>query len=99
MYLPSLFEVMLSLNKFIFTFNNSFFLFILAPPAKQRGDQTITSEDDLVAPSLDTEVFTSKNTPDTKKNEVQVTSSSQVKERKGNIFITTGLLAKQNICI
>ena len=85
---------MLSLNKFIFTFNNSFFLFILAPPAKQRGDQTITSEDDLVAPSLDTEVFTSKNTPDTKKNEVQVT-----KERKGNIIITTEGLAYQNICI
>ena len=57
----------------------------LAPPAKQRGDQPITSEDDLVAPSLDTEVFTSKNTPDTKKNEVQVS-----KERKGNMIYITG---------
>ena len=61
-----------------------FYFFELALPAKQRGDQTITSEDDLVAPSLDTEVFTKqesriKNTPDTKKNEVQVS-----KERKGN---------------
>ena len=39
---------------------------------KQRGDQVITSEDDLVAPSIETEVFTSKHTqPDTKKNEVE----------------------------
>ena len=60
----------------------------LAPPAKQRGDQTITSEDDLVAPSLDTQVFTSKNTPDTKKNEVQVS-----KERKGNIIIISETFA------
>ena len=45
---------------------------ILAANVKQRGDQTITSEDDLVAPSIETEVFTSKHTqPDTKKNEVE----------------------------
>ena len=45
---------------------------ILAANVKQRGDQAITSEDDLVAPSIETEVFTSKqNVPDTKKNEVE----------------------------
>ena len=45
---------------------------ILDANVKQRGDQTITSEDDLVAPSIETEVFTSKHTqPDTKKNEVE----------------------------
>jgi len=42
-----------------------------ASNVKQRGDQVITSEDDLVAPSIETEVFTSKeNQLDTKKNEV-----------------------------
>ena len=44
---------------------------MIASNVKQRGDQVITSEDDLVAPSIETEVFTSKeNQLDTKKNEV-----------------------------
>ena len=44
---------------------------LIASKVKQRGDQVITSEDDLVAPSIETEVFTSKeNQLDTKKNEV-----------------------------
>lgn len=44
---------------------------LIASNVKQRGDQVITSEDDLVAPSIETEVFTSKeNQLDTKKNEV-----------------------------
>ena len=45
---------------------------MIASNVRQRGDQQITSEDDLVAPSIETEVFTSKHTqPDTKKNEVE----------------------------
>ena len=62
-----------SLNAIIILISKYLFInLILAANVKQRGDQTITSEDDLVAPSIETEVFTSKHTqPDTKKNEVE----------------------------
>jgi len=52
-----------------------------AAVVKQRGDQAIKTEeyaeDDLVAPSIETEIFTSKQTPDTKKNEVEVTKEAK----------------------
>ena len=55
---------------------------LAASSVKQRGDQILTAEDDLVAPSVEAEIFTSKHKQippkHTKKNEVGVS-----KDKKG----------------
>ena len=70
---------------------------VSAPIVKQRGDQTIKSEeyaeDDLVAPSIETEIFTSKKNPDTKKNEVEVS-----KDIEGKLYIIGCLSLVSLIC-